>query len=100
MRNRYVKRRVAIMATEQGLEHGRHCAMRVEESVEINRPLQEVFNYVSDVGNYPEWMAHVLEVRRDTPRPTAAERSVRRRHRVRWSPLRNTVRLGGVPERL
>jgi uncharacterized membrane protein len=29
--------------------------MRVEESVEINAPLQEVFNYVRDVGNYPEW---------------------------------------------
>ena len=41
--------------------------MRVEESVEINRPLQEVFNYVSEVGNYPEWMAHALEVRKDTP---------------------------------
>lgn len=43
--------------------------MRVEESVEINRPLQAVFNYVSDVGNYPEWMAHALEVRKDTPGP-------------------------------
>jgi uncharacterized membrane protein len=36
--------------------------MRVEESIEINRPLKEVFDYVSDVGNYPEWMAHALEV--------------------------------------
>jgi uncharacterized membrane protein len=44
-------------------------AMRVEESVEINGPLQEVFNYVSEVANYPEWMAHVLEVRKDTPGP-------------------------------
>ena len=43
--------------------------MRVEESVEINRPLQVVFNYVSDVGNYPEWMAHALEVRKDAPGP-------------------------------
>lgn len=43
--------------------------MRVEESVEIDRPLQEVFNYVSDVGNYPEWMAHALEVRKDTAGP-------------------------------
>ena len=41
--------------------------MRVEESVDINRPLQAVFSYVSDVGNYPDWMAHVLEVRKDTP---------------------------------
>ena len=43
--------------------------MRVEESIEINRPLQEVFNYVSDVGNYPEWMADALEVRKDTAGP-------------------------------
>ena len=43
--------------------------MRVEGSIEINRPLHEVFNYVSDVGNYPKWMAHALEVRTDTSRP-------------------------------
>lgn len=43
--------------------------MHVEESAEINQPLQEVFKYVSDVGNYPEWMAHALEVRTDTPGP-------------------------------
>jgi carbon monoxide dehydrogenase subunit G len=41
--------------------------MRYEESVEIDRPVQAVVNYVSDVENYPEWMAHVLEVRKDTP---------------------------------
>jgi uncharacterized membrane protein len=40
--------------------------MRAEESIKINRPLQEVFNYVSDVGNFPEWTAHTLEVRKDT----------------------------------
>ena len=43
--------------------------MRVEESIEINRSLQEVFDYLSDVGNYPEWMAHALEVRKDTEGP-------------------------------
>jgi carbon monoxide dehydrogenase subunit G len=60
--------------------------MRVEESIEINRPRQEVFDYVSDVGNFPEWMAHVLEVRKDTAGPpqqgdkfTVAIRSVGRR---------------------
>ena len=60
--------------------------MRVEESIEINRPLQEVFNYVSDVGNYPTWMAHALEVRKDTAGPpqqsvrfTLAIKSVGRR---------------------
>jgi len=34
--------------------------MRVEESIEIDRPLKAVFDYVSDVLNYPEWMAHAL----------------------------------------
>src|SRR5215204_2603204 len=60
--------------------------MRVEESIEINKPLEEVFNYVSDVGNFPEWMAHALEVRKDTPGPpqqsdrfTLAIKSVGRR---------------------
>jgi uncharacterized membrane protein len=51
------------------LEHRRYYSMRVEESIEINRPLQEVFDYVSDVGNYPEWMAHALEARKDTEGP-------------------------------
>ena len=60
--------------------------MRVEESIQINRPLEAVFGYVSDVGNYPEWMAHALEVRKDTPGPpqqsdtfTVAIKSVGRR---------------------
>lgn len=43
--------------------------MRVQGSVEINRPLREVFDYVSDVENYPKWMAHVLGVRKETPGP-------------------------------
>ena len=43
--------------------------MRVQGSVELNRPLHEVFDYVSNVGNYPNWMAHALEVRTDTPSP-------------------------------
>ena len=60
--------------------------MRVEESIEINRPIKEVFDYISDVGNYPEWMAHALEVGKDTAGPpqqsdrfTLAIKSVGRR---------------------
>lgn len=41
--------------------------MRIEETVEINRPLPDVFDYVSDVNNYPDWMAHALEVRKEAP---------------------------------
>lgn len=43
--------------------------MRVEESIEIDIPLEQVFDYVSEVGNYPEWMDHTLEVSKDTPGP-------------------------------
>ena len=51
--------------------------MRVEGSIEINRSLQEVFDYVSDVDHYPEWMAHVLEVLKDTPgRPQQGDRFI------------------------
>ena len=50
--------------------------MRVEESIEINKPLKEVFDYVSDVGNYPQWMAHALEVLKDTPGPQQSDRFI------------------------
>jgi ligand-binding SRPBCC domain-containing protein len=60
--------------------------MRVEESIEINKPSEEVFDYVSDVGNFPQWTAHTLEVRKDTAGPpqqgdnfTVAIKSVGRR---------------------
>ena len=60
--------------------------MHDEKSIEIDRPVQTVFDYVSDVPNYPEWMAHVIEVRTDAPGPrkqgdwfTVAVRSVGRR---------------------
>ena len=74
--------------------------MRVEESIDINRPIKEVFNYVSEVGNYPEWMAHALEVHKDTPGPpqqrdrfTLAIKSVGRRfetpyERISYEPNR------------
>jgi uncharacterized membrane protein len=74
------------MAPEKGDRSTGGTTVRVEESIEINRPLQEVFNYVSDVANYPEWMAHVLEVLKDTEGPpqqsdrfTVAIKSVGRR---------------------
>jgi uncharacterized membrane protein len=54
--------------------------MHLEESVEINRPVEEVFKYVSDVDNYPQWMAHVLEVRKQqSERFVVAIKSVGRR---------------------
>ncbi len=43
--------------------------LRVEESVQINRPVEEVFSYVSTVESQPEWAGPALEVRKDTPGP-------------------------------
>ena len=39
--------------------------MRVEESVEINRPVEEVFTYVSDPQTLPEWSGTVIEVQKE-----------------------------------
>jgi hypothetical protein len=38
-----------------------------EESVEINRRVEEVFSYTSNPENFPEWAATVIEVRLDAP---------------------------------
>jgi uncharacterized membrane protein len=39
--------------------------IRVEQSVEINRPIEEVFSYTSKAENFPEWGATVVEVRQE-----------------------------------
>ena len=43
--------------------------MRIEESVEINRPVEEVYEYVANPENLPEWAGTVIETRKDTPGP-------------------------------
>jgi len=45
----------------------RTSVIRVEESIEINRPVEEVFSYTSNPENFPEWAATVREVRQDAP---------------------------------
>ncbi len=42
--------------------------MRVEESIEINRPVEEVFDYVVNPENLPEWSGLAIEVK-DAPGP-------------------------------
>jgi uncharacterized protein YndB with AHSA1/START domain len=39
--------------------------IRVEESVDIDRPLEEVFSYTSNPENFPEWAATVIGVRHE-----------------------------------
>ncbi len=43
--------------------------MRVEESVEINRPVEEVFSYVDNPENLPQWSALALEARKEAQGP-------------------------------
>ncbi len=43
--------------------------MRVEESVEIDRPMEEVYEYVANPENLPEWAGIVIETRKGTPGP-------------------------------
>jgi len=43
--------------------------MRIEEIVEIDRPPEAVFSFVTDPENLPEWSSLVLEVRRETESP-------------------------------
>jgi uncharacterized protein YndB with AHSA1/START domain len=40
--------------------------VRVEESVEISRPVEEVFSYVANPDNLPEWSGIVLAIRKET----------------------------------
>jgi len=39
--------------------------MRIEEIVEIDRPPEEIFSYVTNPENLPEWSSLVLEVRKE-----------------------------------
>jgi uncharacterized protein YndB with AHSA1/START domain len=47
--------------------------MHVEESVVINRPPEEVFEYVANRENLPEWSGLVQEVRKETQIPLVEE---------------------------
>ena len=47
--------------------------MHVEESVVINRPPEEVFDYVANRENLPEWSAPIQEVRKETQGPLMEE---------------------------
>jgi uncharacterized protein YndB with AHSA1/START domain len=40
--------------------------MRIEESVEINLPPEEVFDYVANPENLPGWSSQVLDVQKET----------------------------------
>ena len=50
--------------------------MHVEESVVINRPPEEVFDYVTNRQNLPEWSRPVQEVHSETKGPSSKKAPV------------------------
>ena len=47
----------------------RHEVIDVSDSVTINRPVEDVFNYVTDMSNDPSWHTDVLEARKTSEGP-------------------------------
>ena len=43
--------------------------MTEEHELVVNRPVSEVFAYITDVSKLPEWQAGVLDARRETEAP-------------------------------
>ena len=55
--------------------------VKVEVSAVINRPIEEVFDYMSDPGNGPKWQSGVLEAEQTSKGPMgvgATNREVRK----------------------
>ena len=63
--------------------------MRVEESIEIRRPLNEVFDYVANPENLPEWSSLAIEVK-DAPEPLI-ERALKRQVRADLETLKDLL---------
>jgi uncharacterized membrane protein len=43
--------------------------INIEESIIIHRPIEEVFTYMTDLRNAPEWQSGLLEVQQTTEGP-------------------------------
>jgi uncharacterized protein YndB with AHSA1/START domain len=52
--------------------------VRVELTIEISRPPQEVFDYLADLSKLPEWQASAVESRADGPLAQGTRISERR----------------------
>ncbi|MGH3047495.1 MAG: SRPBCC family protein [Gaiellaceae bacterium] len=54
----------------------------INETIEIGRPPQEVFAYVSDMARHPEWQEKLLAATVETEGPTRAGTRVKQTRRV------------------
>jgi carbon monoxide dehydrogenase subunit G len=53
--------------------------IKIEHSVLVNRPVQEVFAYATDPANLPEWQTSALEARVDGPMQPGATGAIVRK---------------------
>lgn len=54
-----------VHSTEVGWRPRRTNVIRVQESVEINRPVEEVFSYTTNPENFHHCAATVMEIRHE-----------------------------------
>jgi uncharacterized protein YndB with AHSA1/START domain len=53
--------------------------IKIEHSLVVNRPVEEVFAYATDPANLPEWQTSALEARVDGPMQAGATGSIVRK---------------------
>jgi uncharacterized membrane protein len=53
------------MVAHAAPRQGRLARLRIEHTIEIGRPVDEVFSFLADPDNLPQWQSGLLEVRRE-----------------------------------
>jgi uncharacterized membrane protein len=56
--------------------------VRVEESVTIDRPVEEVFAYLADIEKQPQWVSSLLESTKNSDEPTGEGTKYRQRAKI------------------
>jgi uncharacterized membrane protein len=56
--------------------------VRVEESVTIDRPVEEVFAYLADIEKQPEWVSSLLESTKSSDEPTGEGTKYRQKAKI------------------
>lgn len=73
---------------------------RLEHSVVINRPIEQVFEYVTNIENAPKWKSRLLEIKRTSEGPVGVgttQTSVG--HFLMWRPQTNVEITEYAPNR-
>ena len=65
--------------------------MREEHEVVVERPVSEVFAYITDVSNLPEWQAGVLETRAEGDAPLRVGSRFTERRRFLGRHIESTI---------